>query len=96
MGHVLNLKTYFGDDLHDYPENPADLKAFVETELKKIDKLTGDKKFKKLSHLACHFRQLKNYDKAHELFEQASSYFENTNFQMTIVNYLRWAGCFSI
>jgi tetratricopeptide (TPR) repeat protein len=94
MDIKLNLKTYFGEDLHDYPENPEDIKKFIEIEIHKIDELSGDEKYKKLSLLAVHYRQLRNYDKAHELFKLASGYFENINPQMELVNYLRWADVF--
>lgn len=90
----LNLKTYFGDNLHDYLENTDDMKKFVEIEIQKIDELIGDEKFKKISKLAVNYRQLRNYDKAHELFKMASGYFENTNPQMEMINYLRWADVF--
>ena len=94
MESKLNLNTYFGDDLHDYLENPDDMKKFIEIESQKIDKLSGDEKFKKISKLAVHFRQLRNYDKAHELFKMASGYFENTNSHMEMINNLRWADVF--
>lgn len=90
----LNLKTYFGEDLHDYLENPDDMKKFIEIESQKISELSGEEKFKKVSKLAVHFRQLRNYDKAHELFRMASGYFEKINPQMEMVNYLRWADVF--
>ncbi len=91
---TLNLKTYFGDDLHDYPENPEDLKKFIEFEKLEILNLVGDEKYKRISRLAVHYRQLRNYDEAHELFKMASGYFENTNPQMEMVNYLRWGDVF--
>lgn len=94
MNNKLNLNTYFGDDLHDYLENSDDMRKFVELESQKIDNLEGYEKFKKLSLLAVHYRQLRNYDKAHELFKMASGYFENINPQMEMVNYLRWADVF--
>lgn len=87
----LNLKTYFGDDLHDYPESPEDLKKFVEMEGQEITNLTGDEKFKRLSRLAGHYRQLREFDKAHDLFQEASKHFEINNSQLEMINYLRWA-----
>lgn len=94
MDSKFNLKTYFGDDLHDYLENPEDVKKFIEIEIQKIDKLSDEEKFKKISQLAVHYRQLRDYDKAHELFKIASGYFENTNPKMEMLNYLRWADVF--
>lgn len=91
---TLNLKTYFGDDLQDYPESPEDLKKFIEFEKQEILNLTGDEKHKRISRLAVHCRQLRNYNEAHELFKMASGYFENTNPQMKMVNYLRWGDVF--
>lgn len=90
----LNLKTYFGDDLHDYPENPEDIKKFVEIERHEIQLLNGDEKYKRMSHLAVRYRQLKNYEEAHELFKIVHSYFNNHNPQMEMVNYLRWSDVF--
>ena len=94
MSDKLNLKTYFGEDLHDYPEKPEDIKKFIEIDIQKIDELNGDEKFKKLSQLAVYYRQLRNYEKAHQLFKIASGYFENTSPKMEMVNYLRWADVF--
>ena len=91
---TLNLKNYFGDDLHDYPENPEDLKKFIEFEKLEILNLVGDEKYKRISRLAVHYRQLRNYDEAHELFKMASGYFEKNNPQMEMVNYLRWGDVF--
>lgn len=70
------------------------MKKFIEIESLKIDELNGDEKFKKLSKLAVNYRQIKNYEKSHELFKMASGYFENTNPQMEMVNYLRWSDVF--
>lgn len=91
---TLNLKTYFGDDLHDYPESSADLKKFITIEEIEIQNLMGDEKFKRLSRLAGFYRLVGDYNNAHELFKKASLHFENTNSQMEIVNYLRWADVF--
>ena len=62
MDNGLNLKTYFGDDLHDYPESPDDLKKFIEIEKQEIHGLTEDEKPKRISRLAVHCRRLRNYD----------------------------------
>lgn len=90
----LNMKTYFGEDLHDYPESSEDLKKFIEFEKQQILNLIGDEKYKRISRLAVHYRQLRIYDEAHELFKTASRYFENTNPQMEMVNNLRWSDVF--
>lgn len=94
MINELNIKTYFGDDLQDYPENPEDLKKFIELEKQEILNFVNDEKYKKMSRLAVHCRQLRNYDEAHELFKTASGYFENTNSKMEMINYLRWGDVF--
>lgn len=94
MDSKFNIKNYFGEDLHDYLENPEDVKKFIETEIHKIDELNDEEKFKKLSQLAVHHRQLRNYDKAHELFKIASGYFEQANSKMEMINNLRWADVF--
>jgi tetratricopeptide (TPR) repeat protein len=94
MKQNLNLKSYFGYDLHDYPESPEDLKKFVEIESQEITKMTGDEKFKRLSRLAGHYRQLREFDKVHDLFQEASKHFEKTNSQMEMINFLRWADVF--
>lgn len=94
MVNNLNLNFYFGDDLHDYPESPEDLKAFVEREHQEVKQLTGAERFKRLSRLAINYRQLRNFEKAHELFKEASDYFEKSDLQMEMVNYLRWADVF--
>ncbi len=91
---TLNLKTYFGDNLHDFPESPEDLKKFIEIEEKEIQNLMADEKFKRLSRLAGLYRLLGDYSKAHERFKKTSLHFENTNPQMEMVNYLRWADVF--
>jgi len=91
---TLNLKTYFGDDLHDYPENPNDLRDFIEIERQEIRNLSGAEKHKRISQLGVRCRQLGNYDEAHELFKTASAYFENTNPQYAMVNALRWGDVF--
>ncbi len=92
----LNLKTYFGDDLHAYPENTEDLKKFIEIEKQEIQNLNGVEKYKRISHLAGHCRLLGNYSEAHELFKISSGYFENSNPQMEMINYIRWADVFRL
>jgi tetratricopeptide (TPR) repeat protein len=94
MDGKLNLKTYFGEDLRDYLENPDDMKKFIEIDSQKITELSDEEKFKKVSQLAVHFRQLRNYEKAHELFKLASDYFEQANPKMEMINNLRWADVF--
>ncbi len=91
---TLNLKTYFADDLHDYPESPTDVKRFIEIEENEIQTLMGEEKFKRLSQLAAFHRLLGDYNKAHDFFKKTSKYFENNNPQMEIINYLRWADVF--
>ena len=94
MNHQLNLETCYGDDLHDYPENPEHIQKFIESEIQNIEKLEGDEKFKRISQLAVYYRLLRNFDKAHELFKLASSYFENNSSKMEMVNFLRWSDVF--
>lgn len=89
-----NLDGLYSNDLHDYPENPTHLRKFIKIEQQEIKRLVGDDKYKRMSRLAVHLRQLRNYDQAHELFKTASEYFEKSNPQMEMVNYLRWADVF--
>ncbi len=89
-----NLSSLYSNDLHDYPENPTHLRRFIKIEEKEIYRLSGDEKYKRISRLAVHYRQLRNYNDAHKLFNTASRYFENTNPQMEMVNYLRWGDVF--
>lgn len=89
-----NLRSLFSDDLQDYPENPTDLKKFVEIEKNEIKKLTGEEKYKRLSRLAVQARQLRNYEEAHVFFKEASQFFEINSPKMEMINYLRWADNF--
>lgn len=90
MRNELNLKTYFGEDLRDYPENPEDLEKYCEHEELEIQSLTRDEKYKRMSLLAVRYRQLRNFEKAHELFRGASDYFKTPNPLMDMINTLRW------
>lgn len=94
MDDLLNLKTYFGEDLHEYPENPEDIKKFIEIELQKINELDVEDQFKKLSQLAVYYKLLKNYTQAHELLSQASDYYGKNNLKLAMINDLRWADVF--
>lgn len=90
----LNLNSYFDDELHSHPENPEDLRKYIETEIVDAEKLEGDEKYKKLSRVAVHLGQLGELKKAHEMFGQASAQFEKSNAQLAMINLIRWADIF--
>lgn len=90
----LETKTYFKDDLHDYPENPELLESYVTIESEKAEVLEGIDRFKKFSQLAVYHRLLGNYSKSHDLFQAAEVYFLANDLKMTMINYLRWSDVF--
>lgn len=90
----LNLNSYFDDELRSHPENPDDLRKYIESEIKDAEQLDGDEKYKKLSRVAVHYGQLNELKKAHEIFSKASTQFEKSNTQMAMINFIRWADIF--
>lgn len=89
-----NLKVYFKEDLHDYPEDYDQMAEYVKAEFSVLENLSGVDKFKKISHLAVYSRVLGNYGQAHELFQIASDYFEKSDSKLNLVNLIRWSDVF--
>ncbi len=89
-----NLKSFYSDDLHDYPEIPSQIEKFIDLEERKIDFLEQLARHKKISQIAVYYRQLRNYRKANDLFKIASIFFKKTDLKMDLINNIRWADVF--
>lgn len=90
----LNLKVYFKDDLHDYPEDHEQMTEYIKAEFLMLEMLSGLDKFEKVSQLAVYSRILRSYSQAHELFQMAADYFEKNDSKMCLINLIRWADVF--